>query len=87
MTNPPVDGPVYLFPELYRTEDFLTPVLEAKLQVCESECRFRSTIPCDPDVFHLCNAILAESQLPKDYYKAAGMGKTNKQKIKQIFRN
>lgn len=52
---------MYALPELYRTTDLLAPVENENLQLCKNECIFRLTIPCDPDVYELCNMIMAES--------------------------
>ncbi|XP_062865268.1 uncharacterized protein LOC134327123 [Trichomycterus rosablanca] len=63
---------MYLMPELYSTENCLSPADEADLQLCKSACTFRSTVPCDPDVYELCNITIAESQMafPNDSIQA-----------------
>lgn len=63
---------MYLCPELYRTEDYMSPVGNVDLQLCREECIFRSTIVCDPDVYDICNIAIAEAQmhLPNDCYQA-----------------
>ncbi|XP_051931236.1 uncharacterized protein LOC127607148 [Hippocampus zosterae] len=45
---------MYMLPELYGTRDFLSPVDNEQVQLCKSQCVFRLTMPCDPDVFGLC---------------------------------
>ncbi|KAG9267245.1 hypothetical protein AMEX_G18069, partial [Astyanax mexicanus] len=63
---------MYALPGLCRTTDFLTPIEDDDIQTCKTECTFRQSVPCDPDVYDLCNIIMAESQLtlPRDAYKA-----------------
>lgn len=58
---------MYLMPELYSTENFLSSVDEDDLQLCKSTCTFRSTVQCDYDVYELCNIIMAESQMVLPY--------------------
>ncbi|KAK1172320.1 hypothetical protein AOXY_G4861 [Acipenser oxyrinchus oxyrinchus] len=63
---------MYLLPELYRTYDYMSPIESVELQVCRSECTFRLPVPCDPDVYDMCNIVMAESHLdlPNEPYQA-----------------
>ncbi|XP_035805796.1 uncharacterized protein LOC111571037 [Amphiprion ocellaris] len=63
---------MYALPELYGTRDFLSAVEDEHVHLCKRECTFRLTIPCDPDMFELCNIIITESHLtpPTDPYQA-----------------
>ncbi|KAL7376322.1 hypothetical protein ABVT39_005429 [Epinephelus coioides] len=54
---------MYVFPELYRTRDFLSPVEGEHVQLCKNQCVFRRTIPCDPNLYELCNIFMAKSHL------------------------
>ncbi|MEQ2315925.1 hypothetical protein AMECASPLE_027450 [Ameca splendens] len=66
---------MYAVPELYNTRDFLTPGQNDHVQLCRNQCVFRLTIPCDPDVYDICNILMAESQLitPADPYEAVNL--------------
>ncbi|XP_041834069.1 uncharacterized protein LOC121635073 [Melanotaenia boesemani] len=63
---------MYALPELYRTRDFLSPTENEHVQLCKNECVFRLTIPCDPDVYELCNLFMSEFRrmAPTDPYQA-----------------
>ncbi|XP_051530514.1 uncharacterized protein LOC127427138 [Myxocyprinus asiaticus] len=63
---------MYLFPELYRAENYLLLVESGDLQLCKTECTFQSSIPCDSDVYDICNTVMAETHfdLPNDSYQA-----------------
>ncbi|XP_019729826.1 uncharacterized protein LOC109518449 isoform X2 [Hippocampus comes] len=66
---------MYTLPELYGTRDFLSPVDDEQVQLCKSQCVFRLTMPCDPDVFALCAFLMSRSDLmpPKDRYQAVNL--------------
>ncbi|XP_019737807.1 uncharacterized protein LOC109523234 isoform X1 [Hippocampus comes] len=66
---------MYTLPELYGTRDFLSPVDDEQVQLCKSQCVFRLTMPCDPDVFALCAFLMSRSDLmpPKDPYQAVNL--------------
>ncbi|XP_042073225.1 uncharacterized protein LOC121813492 [Haplochromis burtoni] len=66
---------MYTLPELYGTRDFLCPTEEEHVEMCKTECVFRLTKPCDPDVYELCNIIMTESHLtpPTDPYQAVNL--------------
>ena len=61
---------MYLVPGLYESENYLNSVPSDKLLACREECVFRSSVPCDEDVFHLCTFIMAQLNLdiPFDDY-------------------
>ncbi|KAK1896519.1 ABC transporter 7 [Dissostichus eleginoides] len=63
---------MYMFPELYTTEDCVSPVEGADAQLCRSNCTFRPAVPCDTDIYNICNLLMMESQLnlPADSYQA-----------------
>ncbi|XP_029975096.1 uncharacterized protein LOC115408457 [Salarias fasciatus] len=63
---------MYMFPELYSTEDCISLVDSADVQLCRSESTFRPSVPCDADIYNLCNILMVESQLhlPADAYEA-----------------
>lgn len=63
---------MYMFPELYTTEDCISQVDRADVQLCRSNCIFRPSMPCDTDIYNLCNILMVESQLhlPADAYEA-----------------
>lgn len=66
---------MYLFPELYTTENYMSPVDAGDLQLCKTECTFRLSIPCDRDVYDICNTVMSEAniELPKDTYQAVDL--------------
>lgn len=66
---------MYALPELYRTRDFLSSVEDEHVQLCKDECIFRLAIPCDQDVYNLCNIFMVESHLtlPNDPYQAVNL--------------
>ena len=66
---------MYAVPELYQATDHLCPVEESHTEACATECTFRQPITCDPDVYQLCNILMAESQLnvPGDPYQALNL--------------
>ena len=63
---------VYMFPELYTSDDHISPVDRADVQLCQSNCTFRPAVPCDTDIYNICNILMVESQLhlPADAYQA-----------------
>ncbi|XP_038133904.1 uncharacterized protein LOC119778637 [Cyprinodon tularosa] len=66
---------MYALPQLYGTRDFLSLVEDEHIQLCKDECVFRQLIPCDPDVYGLCNILMSESHLtlPRDPYQAVNL--------------
>lgn len=57
-----------MLPEVYRTRDYIYGVNQLELDVCRGECEFRSALPCDEDIFHLCGILAEELDLnvPED---------------------
>ncbi|KAK2853351.1 hypothetical protein Q5P01_006012 [Channa striata] len=78
---------MYSLPELYRTRDFLSPVEDEHVKLCKSECVFRLSVPCDPDVYELCNVIMAESHLslPNDPYQAVNLYMSLREAIRAVL--
>ncbi|KAK0145716.1 hypothetical protein N1851_015376 [Merluccius polli] len=66
---------MYMFPELYRSEDCLSPVDRTDVQLCQNNCTFRPAVPCDTDIYNICNFLMVESQLhlPADAYQAVDL--------------
>ncbi|XP_059187145.1 uncharacterized protein LOC131969929 [Centropristis striata] len=66
---------MYMFPELYRSDDCISPVDGADVQLCQSNCTFRPAVPCDTDIYNICNILMVESQLhlPADAYQAVDL--------------
>lgn len=62
-------------PQLYNVRDYLCPVQGEHVNVCKTECIFREPIPCDQDVYSLCNDLMAELDLhlPEDPYQAVNL--------------
>ena len=54
---------MYFFPSLWNAEDHIVAVTEADVLACSREAEFRSVIPCDPDVYEVCMAIMQEHNL------------------------
>ncbi|KAM7386192.1 hypothetical protein PAMA_009029 [Pampus argenteus] len=63
---------MYMFTELYTSDDHISPVDRADVQLCQSNCTFRPAVPCDTDIYNICNILMVESQLhlPDDAYQA-----------------
>lgn len=45
---------MYELPELYNTNDYLLPVNQDKLELCETQCHSKNDFPCDQDLFNYC---------------------------------
>lgn len=52
---------MYMFPELYTTDDCISPVEGADALLWQSNCTFRPTAPCDGDIYNICNILMVES--------------------------
>lgn len=63
----PAGRPIVMFdlPELYDTQDYLLHLNDEDVAAWETECAF-PTLPCDEDIFELCNIILVEKNLLKN---------------------
>eukprot|EP00057_Strongylocentrotus_purpuratus_P004857 XP_003729637.2 PREDICTED: uncharacterized protein LOC100891753 [Strongylocentrotus purpuratus] len=55
---------MYYTPELWGTEDKICGVDDAYASVCRGEAAFRSTRPCDKDVYDMCMTIVNRDHLP-----------------------
>lgn len=66
---------MYMFPELYASDDCISPVDRADVELCHSNCTFRPAVPCDIDIYDLCNILMVETQLhlPADAYQAVDL--------------
>ncbi|XP_062317543.1 uncharacterized protein LOC134021084 [Osmerus eperlanus] len=49
---------MYMFPELYATHDCVSSVESADVQLCRSSCTFRPAVPCNIDIYNLCNVLM-----------------------------
>ncbi|XP_033646691.1 uncharacterized protein LOC117305911 [Asterias rubens] len=56
---------MYTVPQLYGTQDYTVPVQHDEVEVCETECQFKSRFPCDKDVFKLCTLLMNEAGIDK----------------------
>ncbi|XP_029991578.1 uncharacterized protein LOC115420472 [Sphaeramia orbicularis] len=74
---------MYSLPELYKTRDCLSPADRNLVEQCKSQCVFRQPIPCDTDVYELCNFVMVENQLnlPRDPYQAIDLYLQLREKI------
>lgn len=63
---------MYYTPMLWRAEDQLCNVSSDDLNACCEEAEFRSTIPCDEDVYAVCVDIIRRdhAELPKNFSEA-----------------
>ncbi|KAK3107378.1 hypothetical protein FSP39_013197 [Pinctada imbricata] len=63
---------MFKFPSLWGTAGYDIDVSEDRIAICKSESKFRSTIPCDEDVFDICvNIMKTENLMPaKDVNEA-----------------
>ncbi|KAE8284603.1 hypothetical protein D5F01_LYC17938 [Larimichthys crocea] len=63
---------MYMLSELYTSDDHISPVERADVQLCQSNCTLRPAVPCDTDIYNICNILMVESQLhlPADAYQA-----------------
>ena len=53
---------MYTSPALYGGQ-FIVPLQRDEIEVCETECIFKSQYTCDKDVFDLCSILMTERQL------------------------
>ena len=52
---------MYSIPELYGVSDCLKAVTPEKIELCETECLMKDNIPCDKDIFDLCQLLVNEN--------------------------
>lgn len=81
--------PVMMFnvPETYGTQDYLVPVDDDKVKMCEDHCTFKSELPCDEDIFEMCCILMEESglSLPHDPDEAVSLYKTLRRNLLQAL--
>jgi len=53
---------MFAVPSLYGVQNFLHPIEQTKLNICQEECLFKD-YPCDEDVFQLCVELMTEHNL------------------------
>ncbi|KAJ8317084.1 hypothetical protein KUTeg_005652 [Tegillarca granosa] len=68
---------MYFTPMLWGSEDYLCSVPDEELDVCATEAEFRSSIPCDADVYKFCIETIRRHNLdiPKDLNSAVNVYK------------
>ena len=54
---------MFNFPVLWNKRNQLCEINRERVNICISEAEFRSTIPCDPDLYKACANIMASSNL------------------------
>jgi len=54
---------MYTAPHLWNARDYLHAVDRISVQSCAAEVEFRSSIPCDRDVYDLCSFIMQRDGL------------------------
>ena len=61
---------MYEVPALYGTQDFLRHISPADIQACKKESLFRSTVPCDTDIYKWCTKVMKTQNLafPKTHF-------------------
>ena len=59
---------MYRLPALYGSRDYLCEVLPEEVEMCKLQCLFRELVPCDRDVYDMCNILMRENghEFPKD---------------------
>lgn len=87
--NVPSGQPNVMFswPELYGTQDYICAVDNDALQLCKSRCTFRQPVPCDPDVYELCNILMTELNLPipSEIYQALDLYMCLREKLIELL--
>ncbi|KAK3098328.1 hypothetical protein FSP39_018474 [Pinctada imbricata] len=54
---------LFNFPVLWNKTDKICTVSRERFILCKEEAEFRSTIPCDPDVYQACVHVMQSSNL------------------------
>lgn len=75
-------------PELYDTRNYLQNVPEEEIEMAKEECIFYDkNIPCDKDVFELCEIVLQEGEieLTQDPFDALNVYMYLRTKILEIL--
>lgn len=78
---------MYALPELYGTQDYLSPVQVEDIQVCKNRCVSRQAVPCDADCYELCNILMTEFQLsiPSEPYDALNLYMFLRENISELL--
>jgi len=50
---------MFAAPELHNCSDYLCDVSAVDMNCCDAECLFRSSKPCDPDIFDWCCLVMS----------------------------
>ncbi|KAK3506162.1 hypothetical protein QTP70_032187 [Hemibagrus guttatus] len=53
---------MFAVPSLYGVQNFLHPIEQTKLSICQKECLFKDN-PCQENVFQLCIELMTEHNL------------------------
>lgn len=75
---------MYSLPDLYQTRNFLFDVPQNEIVLCKEECILRSNVPCDQDVYEMCNILLDRNGYI--YPSDLGTGKTLYLNLRRDFR-
>ena len=54
---------MFNFPALYGTDDYAEPVAQPVIDACRDECIFRSSVPCDVDIYDISCSIMAQEHI------------------------
>ena len=54
---------LYLMPEIYSTRNYIQAVDQRDVDICKSECHFRTGPTCDPEIFELLVLYMAHNGL------------------------
>lgn len=78
---------MYYTPLLWNAEDHLCNVSIADFNVCREEALFRSSIPCDEDVYEMCVIIMRrdQSEPPSNFSEAVELYTHLQQDILQML--
>lgn len=66
---------MYFVPIIWGSDNHLCSIPDEEIDVCSNEAEFRSTIPCDADVYNLCINIMKRQNFdpPNDTKSALDM--------------
>ena len=53
---------MYQLPQVYGTRDYLLPVDQRRIQLCESEIVNKKKYPCDEDLFNYCCLVMESNR-------------------------
>lgn len=78
---------MYYTPSLWNAEDNLCNVSVADFNACCEEALFRSSIPCDEDVYQMCVSIMSgdQSEPPNNFSEAVELYNHLRQEILQML--